>query len=58
MIDNPWILGDSVPVITAEFDRWAGMDGVPARDRLDVLGLDATGRLVVVDRAEAGDGRP
>ncbi|WP_239486554.1 hypothetical protein [Streptomyces durocortorensis] len=36
-------------MITAEYDRWADTDGVPARDRLDVLGLDATGRLVVVE---------
>ncbi|WP_432185773.1 DNA-binding protein [Streptomyces sp. Tue6028] len=49
MIDNPQVLGESVLVITAEFDRWADTDGVPARDRLDVLGLDATGRLVVVE---------
>ncbi|MFD3352696.1 MGMT family protein [Streptomyces fradiae] len=49
MIDNPRILGESVLVISAEFDRWTDTDGVPARDRLDVLGLDATGRLVVVE---------
>ncbi|MDT9684810.1 MGMT family protein [Streptomyces sp. TRM76323] len=49
VIDNPQVLGESVLVITAEFDRWADTDGVPARDRLDVLGLDATGRLVVVE---------
>ncbi|MFF8880794.1 hypothetical protein [Streptomyces flaveolus] len=49
VIDNPQVLGDSVLVITAEFDRWADTDGVPARDRLDVFGLDATGRLVVVE---------
>jgi alkylated DNA nucleotide flippase Atl1 len=49
VINNPRILGESVLVITAEFDRWAGTDGVAARDRLDVLGLDATGRLVVAE---------
>ncbi|MEU7045947.1 hypothetical protein AB0A77_33485 [Streptomyces varsoviensis] len=49
VIANPQVLGKSVLVITAEFDRWADSDGVPARDRLDVLGLDATGRLVVVE---------
>ncbi|WP_416519641.1 MGMT family protein [Streptomyces achromogenes] len=49
VIGNPQILGESVLVITAEFDRWADTDGIPARDRLDVLGLDATGRLVVVE---------
>ncbi|UUN28300.1 MGMT family protein [Streptomyces sp. FIT100] len=49
VIANPQVLGESVLVITAEFDRWADTDGIPARDRLDVLGLDATGRLVVVE---------
>ncbi|WP_432066018.1 DNA-binding protein [Streptomyces sp. C10-9-1] len=49
VIDNPQVLGEAVLVITAEFDRWADTDGIPARDRLDVLGLDATGRLVVVE---------
>jgi len=49
VIDNPQVLGESVLVVTAEFDRWADTDGVPTRDRLDVLGLDATGRLVVVE---------
>ncbi|MQS34186.1 DNA-binding protein [Streptomyces katsurahamanus] len=49
VIAHPQVLGESVLVITAEFDRWADTDGVPARDRLDILGLDATGRLVVVE---------
>ncbi|MFP8959608.1 hypothetical protein ACLIYP_03385 [Streptomyces nanhaiensis] len=49
VIDNPQILGESVLVITAEFDRWTDMDGVPARGRLDILGLDVTGHLVVVE---------
>ncbi|WP_254711702.1 hypothetical protein [Streptomyces sp. TRM64462] len=49
MIDNPRILGESVLLIAAEFDWWTDTDSVPARDRLDVLGLDATGRLVVVE---------
>ncbi|WP_327381900.1 MULTISPECIES: DNA-binding protein [unclassified Streptomyces] len=50
VIAHPQVLGESVLVITSEFDRWADTDGVPARDRLDVLGLDATGRLVVVEK--------
>ncbi|WP_333767531.1 endonuclease NucS domain-containing protein [Streptomyces sp. IBSBF 2435] len=49
VIAHPQVLGESVLVVTAEFDRWADSDGVPAKDRLDVLGLDATGRLVVVE---------
>ncbi|MFJ1649216.1 hypothetical protein [Streptomyces sp. NPDC088258] len=49
MIAHPQVLGESVLVVTAEYDRWADTDGVPARGRLDVLGLDATGHLVVVE---------
>ncbi|MFJ1715231.1 DNA-binding protein [Streptomyces sp. NPDC088260] len=49
VIAHPQVLGESVLVVTAEYDRWADTDGVPARDRLDVLGLDVTGRLVVVE---------
>jgi alkylated DNA nucleotide flippase Atl1 len=47
---NPQVLGPDVMVVTSEYDRWAAdVDGTPARDRLDVLGLDASGRLVVVE---------
>ena len=49
VIANPQVRGESVLVVTEEYDRWADTDGVPARDRLDVLGLDTTGRLVVVE---------
>jgi alkylated DNA nucleotide flippase Atl1 len=49
VIAHPEVLGESVLVVTSEFDRWTDADGVPAKDRLDVLGLDATGRLVVVE---------
>ncbi|MFJ2025689.1 hypothetical protein ACIODW_18070 [Streptomyces sp. NPDC087897] len=55
VIAHPQALGESVLVITAEYDRWADTDGVPARDRLDVLGLDTTGRIVVAEsRADGG----
>lgn len=43
-------------VVTAEYDRWSSADGVRTRDRLDVLALEASGRLVVVEikRADSG----
>lgn len=37
-------------IITSEFGSWAAdVDGAPAHDRLDVLAIDGTGRLVVVE---------
>ena len=56
VLANPAVLGEDVMVITSEYDRWSGMDGTRARDRLDILGLDASGRLVVAElkRADAG----
>ncbi|WLQ34663.1 hypothetical protein P8A18_15010 [Streptomyces castrisilvae] len=57
VIAHPQVLGDSVPVITAEYERWADTDGVPARDRLDVVGLNATGPPHR-GRADARNGRP
>ena len=48
VISHPSILGDGVRVVTFEFDRWTSKAGDP-RDRLDVLGLDQTGRLVVAE---------
>jgi len=50
VIANPQMLGEDVLIVTSEFDRWeADSDGTPARDRLDILGLDGSGRLVVVE---------
>ena len=50
VIDNPSVLGDDVLIITSEYGSWAAdADGAPAHDRLDVLALDSSGRLVVVE---------
>lgn len=50
VIANPRVLGDDVLVITSEFGSWAAdADGAPAHDRLDILAIDGTGRLVVVE---------
>ena len=45
---NPRILGSEVRIVTFEFGRWQARDG-RASDRLDLLGLDADGRLVIAE---------
>ncbi len=47
VLEFPRILGDGVMVVTFEFDRWWANSGPAPLDRLDVLGLDLSGRLVV-----------
>jgi hypothetical protein len=46
---HPEILGEGIMVVTLEFDRWRTAAGAPERDRLDILGLDRDGRLVVAE---------
>jgi hypothetical protein len=49
VLAHPEILGPDVIVVTFEFDRWQAYTGNRERDRLDVLGLDSEGRLVVAE---------
>ncbi len=48
VVAHPQILGPGVMVVAVEYDGWVVASGVQ-RDRLDVLGLDADGRLVVAE---------
>ena len=45
---NPEILGDDVRIVTFEFGTWQAQQH-PKADRLDLLGLDGDGRLVVAE---------
>jgi alkylated DNA nucleotide flippase Atl1 len=49
LLAHPTVLGDDVMVITSEYDKWVATDGAKAAKRLDILGLDRSGRLVVVE---------
>ena len=49
VIAHPEILGPGVMIVTFEFDRWWAAGGSRERDRLDVLGIDLDGRLVVAE---------
>ncbi|MGB2756598.1 MAG: DUF4268 domain-containing protein [Acidimicrobiia bacterium] len=46
---NPELLGPGVMIVTLEFDRWKAASGAQPQDRMDVLGLDQDGRLVVAE---------
>jgi hypothetical protein len=49
VIANPDVLGEDVMVVTIEYGQWVTKSGSVERDRLDVLGLGADGRLVVAE---------
>jgi hypothetical protein len=49
VIQNPEILGPGIMIITFEFDRWVTAAGQNTAERLDVLGLDQSGHLVVAE---------
>lgn len=48
VLHHPDILGPGILVVAFEFDQWQSSAG-RERDRLDVLGIDAEGRLVVAE---------
>lgn len=51
VLANPEVLGDDVMIVTFEFDRWLPIakSRAKVRDRLDILGLDTGGKLVVAE---------
>lgn len=55
--DNPSVLGEGVMVVTRQYAKWSSDDGDLARERLDILGLDTSGQLVVVELKRGNDSR-
>jgi hypothetical protein len=49
VLTHPEILGSDAKVVTFEFDRWVGGPSDSTADRLDVLAVDRTGRLIVAE---------
>lgn len=49
VLGHPEILGGDVKVITFEFAKWVTGKGEAAADRLDILALDRSGRLVLAE---------
>jgi hypothetical protein len=49
VLAHPEILGDEAKIVTFEFDRWTDRGGGQPADRLDVLAVDRTGRLIVAE---------
>jgi len=51
VLANPGIVGEDVLIVTFEFDRWlpAAKSQSKVRDRLDILGIDTAGTLVVAE---------
>jgi hypothetical protein len=49
VLEHAEIIGSDVMIITSEFDGWRDSLGAQVADRLDVLGLDRDGRLVVAE---------
>lgn len=46
---TPLWIGEGVLVVAFEFNHWQDVQGARQLDRLDVLGLDITGRLVLAE---------
>ena len=49
VVEHPEVLGDNVRIVATQYDKWSSDSGDLAKERLDILGLDSSGQLVVVE---------
>lgn len=55
IVTHPEVLGPDVKIVATEFDRWQTEGGNQARERLDVLALESSGRLIVAELKRESD---
>ncbi|MDO3110004.1 DNA-binding protein [Mycobacteroides abscessus] len=55
VVDHPEVLGDNIRIVTTQYNKWSSDYGDLAKERLDILGLDASGQLVVVELKRGTD---
>ena len=55
VVEHPEVLGDNVRIVTTQYGKWSSDSGDLAKERLDILGLDSSGQLVVVELKRGTD---
>ncbi|MFC6015215.1 endonuclease NucS domain-containing protein [Plantactinospora solaniradicis] len=49
MVEHPKAIAEGARVVAVEFNKWTTSAGKSIADRLDILAIDQTGRLIVVE---------
>ena len=55
VVEHPEVLGENVRIVTTQYGKWSSDSGDLAKERLDILGLDSSGQLVVVELKRGTD---
>ncbi|MEO9330058.1 DNA-binding protein [Gordonia aurantiaca] len=57
VVDNPAVLGRGVMIVARQYAKWSSDEGDLGRERLDILALDTSGQLIVVELKRGNDPR-